>query len=47
MPVMIGITTLIYGAMTFGILFLNNRFVISHFDEQYQLKEEREDILDF
>ena len=47
MPVMIGISTLIYGAMTFGILFLNNKFVISHFDEQYQLREEREDILDF
>ena len=47
MPFMLGLSTLVYGAMTFGILFLNNKFVLQHFDEQHQLQEEREDILDY
>ncbi len=47
MPASLGASTLIYGSMIFGILFLNNKYVLGHFGEEYQIKEEREDILDF
>ena len=47
MPATLGASTLIFGSLIFGILFLNNRYVVEHFGEEYQIKENRDDILDF
>jgi hypothetical protein len=45
--VMIGMTVLVYSLLLFGILFLNNEYVLRLFDQAHSPEEKNEDILDW
>lgn len=45
--VMIGLTVLVYSALLFGILFLNNEYVLRLFDQAHSPEEKNDDILDW
>lgn len=45
--VMIGLAVLVYSVLLFGILFLNNDYVLRLFDEAHSPEEKNEDILDW
>lgn len=47
MPVIIGISVLIFGILGFCLLYLNNAYVLEHFEDKNLKMEKRDDILDY
>ena len=44
--VLLGTSALVYGNLIFGVLFINNQFVLRQFQDEFQHKAELPDILD-